>query len=262
VSTLHIAPGASAGGSLRQAIHDAGRNEDVLSFRDDLSCGPIDSDDLSPRVAWWTRFYGDDWETEVAPLEAFWERVATTDDRLVVWFGRHSALEQAFFLSWADRIAERPYSIIDVTGLRLPSNRPDGSRALSRPTPAVSILPPYQLRSLFGSERQVAAQEVEEARRQWRRLRAENAPFRIVTPAGLVSAPVDHFDPLLMDCVNTEWRKVARVIRDTMGLNSEPYLQTGDIMLLARIIALIDQGKLLAEGDPWDMQSSRVRLAS
>lgn len=257
--TLHIAPSHSAGGSLRQAIRGAGRNEEVLFFRDDLSCGPIDSEDQAARVAWWTRFH-DDWETEAAPLKAFWDRVATTDDRLVVWFGRHSALELAFFLAWADRLDERSYSIIDVTGLRLPFHRPDGSPALSQPTPAVSIMPEYQLRSLLGSERQVTPQEAEEARLQWRRLRAENAPFRVVTSVGLVSAPVDHFDPLLMERVTTEWRMVARVIGDTMGLNSEPYFQVGDIMLLARVIALIGEGKLLAEGYPWDMHSCRVRL--
>jgi hypothetical protein len=214
-------------------MRDAGRDEEILFFRDDLSCGPIDSEDMATRVAWWTQFHGD-WETEAAPLKGFWERIATTDDRLVVWFGRHSALEQAFFLALADRLGERSYSIIDVTGLRLPFNRPDGSQALSAPTPAVSIMPPYQLRSLLGSERQVAPQEAAEARRQWRRLKVENAPFRVVTPAGLVSAPADYFDTLLMGRATPEWRKAARIIGDTMVLDSEPYLQTGDIMLLAR----------------------------
>jgi hypothetical protein len=260
MSVLHIAPGHSAGGSLRQAIRAVGRHDEVLFFRDDLSCGPIDTEDLAGRVAWWTRFYGDDWETEVAPLKAFWDRVATTDDQMVVWLGRHSPLELAFFLAWADRLGNRPYSIIDVTGLRLPSNRSDGSVTLSPPIPAVSIMPPYQLASLFGSERPVTAQEAMEAGLQWRRLKSENAPFRVVTPAGLASAPVDHFDHLLMERVTSEWRKVARVIGDTMGLNPEPYPQVGDIMLLARVIALIDEGRLLAEGDPWDMHSCRVRL--
>jgi hypothetical protein len=115
--------------------------------------------------------------------------------------------------------------------------------------------------SLFGSERQVADQQAEEARRQWRRLKAESAPFRIVTPEGLASAPLDHFDPLLMERVTGQWRKVARVVGDAMGYNSEPYIQVGDIMLRARVIALIDEGKLLADGDPWDMHSCRVRLA-
>src|SRR5262249_20816392 len=148
----------------------------------------------------------------------------------------HSALELAFFLAWADRLGERSYGIIDVTGLRLPSNRPDGSPALTPQTSAVSIMPEHLLRSLLGSERQVTAEEVEKARRQWRRLKTENAPFRIVTPAGLVSAPVDHFDSLLMERVTTEWRKVARVIGDTLASNSEPYFQVGDIMLLARVM--------------------------
>jgi hypothetical protein len=31
-------------------------------------------------------------------------------------------------------------------------------------------------------------------------------------------------------------------------------------MLLARVVALIGEGKLLADGDPWDIFSCRVRL--
>jgi hypothetical protein len=76
----------------------------------------------------------------------------------------------------------------------------------------------------------------------------------------LVSAPADHFDHLLMEQVTSEWSKVARIIGDTMGFNYEPYWQVGDIMLLGRVIALIDEGKLFAEGNPWDMHSCRVRL--
>ena len=87
-----------------------------------------------------------------------------------------------------------------------------------------------------------------------------NAPFRVVTPTGLVSAPVDHFDPLLIERATPEWRKIARVVGDTMGYNIEPYMQVGDLMLLERVVALIDEGKLLAAGDPWDMHSCRVRL--
>jgi hypothetical protein len=45
-----------------------------------------------------------------------------------------------------------------------------------------------------------------------------------------------------------------------MGYNSEPYMQVGDMMLLVRVVALVSEGKLLADGDPWDMRSCRVRL--
>jgi hypothetical protein len=51
MKTLHIAPGDSAGGSLIRAIRDAGRDDQVLPFRDDLSCGPIGSDDPSARAS-------------------------------------------------------------------------------------------------------------------------------------------------------------------------------------------------------------------
>ena len=103
---------------------------------------------------------------------------------------------------------------------------------------------------LLGTERPVASQERDEACRQWRRLRAENAPFRVVAPTGLVSAPVDHFDPLLIERATPEWRKIARVVGDTMGYNLEPYIQVGDLMLLARVVALVGEGKLLAEFSP------------
>jgi hypothetical protein len=249
MSILHIAPGHSAGGSLRQAIRAAGRQDEVLFFRDDLSCGPIDSDDLAPRLEWSARFHND-WETEAAPLRAFWERVTTSDDRLIVWFGRHSALELAFFLVWADRLGERPYDIVDV---------PPGP---SRPA-VVSILPELALVRLLGTERQVTAHETAEARRQWRKLRAENAPFRVVAPQGLVSAPADHFDHLLIEQVTPEWKKIARVIGDVYGIGwPDSYLHVGDLMLLGRVMALIDEGKLAAEVVPWDMHACRVRLPS
>ena len=241
--TLHVAPGDSAGGSLRQAIQGAGRDEEVLRCRDDLSCGPIESDDPSARAAWWARFY--DVPESEGDFKTFWSRVTTTDDRLVVWFGRHSAGELSFFLAMADRLGDRSYDIVDVTGAR---------------SPAVSLVLTDRLRALLGTERPVTGQEGEEACRQWRRLRAENAPFRVVTPTGLVSAPVDHFDLLLLERATPEWRKIARVVGDTMGYNSEPYMQVGDMMLLARVVALVGEGKLLADGDPWDMRSCRMRL--
>jgi hypothetical protein len=240
--TLHVAPGDSAGGSLGQAIRGADRDEEVLRCRDDLSCGPIESDDPSARAAWWARFY-DVPEFDV-DFEPFWNRVTTTDDRLVIWFGRHSALELAFFLAMADRLGDRSYDIVDVTEAR---------------SPAVSIIPTDRLRALLGTERPITAQEREEARGHWRWLRVENAPFRVVTPTGLVSAPVDHFDPLLIERATPEWRKIARVVGDTMG-NNFAYMQVGDMMMLARVVALVGEGKLLADGDPWDMRSCRVRL--
>src|SRR5260370_37616985 len=108
MKTLHIAPGDSAGGSLTRAIRDAGQDDEVLPFRDDLSCGPIDSDEPSARAIWWNRFYEAS-EVEAA-LAEFWERVTTADDRLVVCCCRHSAPEPSVFPALAARLRARPYA--------------------------------------------------------------------------------------------------------------------------------------------------------
>ena len=256
MKTLHIAPGDSAGGSLLMAIRNAGRDDEVLRFGDDLSCGPIASDDPAPRASWWEAFY-DSSEVE-ARLRSFWDQATSFEGRLIVWFGRHSASELAFFLAWTDRVTGRPYDIIDVTARQVPFRQQDGS-FVSRPAQFVSIVRHEALQLLLGSERPITAKERETSSRHWRRLRNENAPFRIVTDAGLASAPIDYFDPWILQQATTEWRTVARVVGEVMGHNFEPYDQVHELMLLARVTALVDQGKLLAEGDPWDMRS-RVRL--
>jgi hypothetical protein len=258
MKTLHLAPGSSAGGSLLQAIRDDGRDEDVLRFRDDLSCGPIDPYEPEVRAAWWGAYGYDGLEIEAAHRK-FWDCVATTDDRLVVWFSQHTASELAFFLAWADRLGERTYDIIDVTGRRLPFKGRDGSIALSRPVRSVSMVSSYSLKSLLRKEQPVTAQERDKYSRHWRRLQSENAPFRIATETGLVSTSIDHFDPWLLAEATSEWQSVNRVVASAMGFNSEPFFQVGDVMLHARVVALVDEGKLLADGDPSDI-GCRIRL--
>jgi hypothetical protein len=229
----------------------------LLKWPDDLSCGPIDPGDPEQRDAWLD--YGD-WDL-AGKLRAFWQRVETADERLVVWFGRHCANELAFFLNWADRMGDRPYDIVDVTGREFPSARPGGTTPLTWQAKSVSILNADKVRSLLGSERPVTREERTAARECWRRLKSENAPFRIVTETGLASAPIDHFDPLLLEQAGSDWRKVAYVVGMTMGLSAEPYYQVGDGMLLNRLIALVEAGKLVADGNPWERQVCRVRLA-
>jgi hypothetical protein len=258
MQTLHIAPGDSAGGSIAQAVRDAGRDDEVLRFLDDLSCGPIATNEPSARAIWWDRFH--EAPKVRSSLERFWERVTTTDARLVVWFGRHSARELAFFLAWVDRLGDRPYQIIDVTGQQLPFKKQDGSMALSRPVQCASTVRPEALKLLVGTERPMTAREIDEGRQRWQRLRHENAPFRIVTETGLVSTSIDYFDPLILSYATSEWQTVINIVADTMGYHSEPYFQVGDLMLRARIAALVDEGRLLADGDPWDMHC-RIRLS-
>src|SRR5476649_1972926 len=105
MKTLHVAPGYSARGSLIQALQGAGLDDEVIGFPDDLSCGPIDTDDSQQRAAWWPPYYADQ---DFEHIGVFWERLTTSEERLVLWFSRNSAREFAGFLAWADRLGDRP----------------------------------------------------------------------------------------------------------------------------------------------------------
>jgi hypothetical protein len=260
MTTLHIAPSDSAGGSIQEGLRAAGTAFQVLRFLDDLSCGPISPGDPSARAQWWARFGYDASECEDR-LRRFWDRLECTNDhdRLVVWFGRHSAQELAFFLAWTDRLGDRPYDIVDVTARQLPYRRRDGSVSLSRPIQRVATMQPEAVQLLVGEERPITAAERAKSRQDWQRLQTANAPFRIVTDSGLVSAPVDHFDPLLLAQASSEWRLVSEVVHHAIGHTSEPYDQIGDMMLRARLVALVREGRLVADGDPND-RSTRIRL--
>ncbi len=261
--TLHVTPGYAAAGTLAEAIGRAEADTEAIGCPDDLSCGPITS--YAARADWWEAQCPDD-DLRKDPEEdlgkdfaSFWDRIKATDERLIVWFSRYSSAEYAFFLAVVDQLGERPYNIIDVTGTQYPVAGRDGFLTWSEPPRAVSCIWPPGLRALLGSERPLTANEKSEARRTWQRLRAENAHFRVVSETGLNSAPADHFDPLIMERVTTEWQKSARVIGYTMGHNQAD-MQVGDFMLLTRLVALIGRGKIQVESDPWNMQASRLRL--
>jgi hypothetical protein len=176
------------------------------------------------------------------------ETLQTTSERL------------AFFLALADRLGKRPYDIVDVTRLQGTFTQPDGISIVVQPAGAVGIIPTDRLAAQLGTARPISPQEARDAGRQSQRLRMQNAPFRVVTLAGLASAPIDHFDAAILEQAAKEWSSAARVIGSTMAHNREPYIQVGDAILLARLAALVEEGKLLADGDPWDIRACRVRL--
>lgn len=255
MKTLHVAPGHSAAVSLRQALRAAGSDEEVLPCPDDFSCGSVSSPEA--RAAWWKELF----DEPEAPglLRLFWQTLDAWDGRLVLWFGRGSAWDLCFLHLLADNLPDRPLFAVDVTGLQYPVTFRDGRRMMLEPTKTVSCVVPDQLQKLLGTERELGQEERAALRTRWQRLAREDAPFRVVGDAGLISAPVDHFDQVLLDAASPGWRKLARVVGDAMA-DERSLCQVGDLMLQARAVALVEQGRLLAKGDPWEMRACEVRL--
>jgi hypothetical protein len=253
-------PSHSAGGSLMQALERAGREETVLAFPDDLSCGPIQGSAPAARADWWVWMYCGEPEDGVAEMQAFWDRVTTTDDELVVWWGRHSSRECAFFMALADRLLDRPFNAIDVTEVEYSFTGGDGSQILSQAPQEVSTMQREGLAGLLDTQKPVNEAERRDAALHWRQLRQENAPFRILSPGGLVSAPLDYFDDQILAQLSLEWQKVPRVLWNSSRLDERQHIQLSDYMAHKRLVFLVENGRVLADGDPRNTRTCRVRL--
>lgn len=261
MKVLHVAPGDSAGGSLRQALRLAGEDgENVLPCMDDFSCGPISSLAPASRARRWELFSS--WystpEVELR-LAEFWSTLDAWDGEFVLWFGRGSALELSFLHAMVDRLEGRRISFVDVTGFQYLVSRRDGTKSMCEPMPAVSIVRSEALQTLLGTEREPSGEELDGLRSRWRDLVRDDAPFRVATGEGLISAPADYFDSALLELASGEWRKVNRLIGDAF-CHDKAYMQIGDLMLQSRIVALVEQGRFIAKGDPWEMRACEVRL--
>jgi hypothetical protein len=252
---LHVTPGHSAAASLRHALRGAGSADELIPCPEDFSFGPISSP--AARAAWWEGLF----DEPDAPgfLRLFWQRLEAWEGRLVLWFGRGSAWDLSFLHVMADTLPHRPLFAVDVTGLQYSSVRRDGTRTVCESTPTVSIVVPGPLQDLLGTERELGQEERAVLRARWQVLAREDTPFRVVGASGLVSAPEDHFDQALLDAATPGWRRLARVVGDTLASDRARF-QASDLMLHVRAVALMEQGHLLADGDPWDMRSCKVRL--
>ncbi len=115
--------------------------------------------------------------------------------------------------------------------------------------------------ALWDLARPITPEERKSYQSLWQRLRAEDAPLRVLKEGELVSAPLSYFDPLLLSFTTSEWRRAMRLVGDALGsLDYENCFGTFDIILSARIRSLVQAGQLEARGDLYELYSAEVRL--
>ncbi|UPK04200.1 DUF1835 domain-containing protein [Bradyrhizobium sp. 170] len=124
-TVLHFVFTPSGAGCLSQALKTAGRDDQVISFFDDLSFGPINPPDSSLRVKWVENELGrTGWDDVTAESERFWREAPSSDHRTVAWLTRRSAKEYAGFLEWSWRMRDAPYDVVDLSNVKV-SYRPE-----------------------------------------------------------------------------------------------------------------------------------------
>jgi hypothetical protein len=263
--TLHVVFSDSAAGLLRRALRSAERTEQVLSFPDNLSFGPINPPDCQIRIEWMKQYLGcssHDWDWLRAATSEFWSSALSASERLTVWTSRRTTLEYSGFLEWVCRCDDRIYTVVDLTNAVTESRRPDGTLGQDQVV-SLALLNPDQVQILSFLDRAAPLPAVarDDYRQMWDQLRAENAPLRIIRGARLQSAPITAFDELLLSSADERWLKTARVIGKAMAESwDDDGIQVDDLVLGARVQALVEAGHLDGRGDLSDWHHSEVRL--
>jgi Protein of unknown function/Domain of unknown function (DUF1835) len=262
---LHIVFTPSGAGSLRQALANAGRDDQVISSFDHLGFGPINPLDLLLRSKWVENELGwTGWDGIARDSEQFWREALVPGHRKVAWLSRRSAMEYAGFLEWLWRMGDTPCEVVDLSEVKI-SRGPEHSP----PPPPVLAMSLGILSSdiicrdkLWDLAEPLPPAARERYRYLWQELRSENAPLRVIDGDRLVSAPISFFDTRLMSYVTNDWQKVAMVIGKTLAAEiDDEVLQVGDIVLAARIDAMVESGLLEIQGESaLEMHDSLVRL--
>jgi Domain of unknown function (DUF1835) len=144
---LHIVFGESAGGTLRLALRQAGRDDEVLSFNDDLSFGPINLPAPIARAAWArAKLYFPDMALAMLYVgsERFWHTARSAQKR-VVWFSRRTASEFCGFLELVSQMGRQSYDVVDLTGVEISYRTRDGG-STNRMILSLAELSPNEVR--------------------------------------------------------------------------------------------------------------------
>ncbi len=266
--SVHVVFSPSAAGTLRKALKRLGKTDRVIGLPDSLSVGPIDPPDEILRQSWGrsvlrtdsilpNRFDGDPLE-----VERTWAEATAPEARPVFWTCLSSPMEHSCFLAFAARMEGRSFDVIDTTDLD--STTIDG---IERPG-STGVMRAHDLvaSGLFDKRRAFSLAEHRAAVAAWTDLRRENAPFRIVRDGRLVSAPLTHYDALLVEQAREEWEIAPRLIGRVMDVLHKGIAPTGhgrgdiagDVVLLGRMIALGDNGALRIAGPGPGMRAFQV----
>lgn len=82
---------------------------------------------------------------------------------------------------------------------------------------------------------------------EWLKLTQENAMVRILEGGKkIISKGEDYYDAEILKNITGEWQKASRVLQNTLNRMK---VKTSDVFLMWRVKTLIEEGRLLAEGD-------------
>ncbi|ESQ78106.1 DUF3658 domain-containing protein [Asticcacaulis sp. YBE204] len=251
---LHIVFSLSASASLREALKQIEWPDEVIGLSDDWCLGQIAEIDTVSRLRFVEESLGYELHEDQDQIETFWHRSLISSRPRIVWFSEWSTKEYCGFLEWLRRNEGAPFQLVDLTDTLLPALA-DARQKL--PVQCVSTLTTenfirHQLWSLAVSPDEA---KLRRWTNLWQRLRQENAPLRVMTPDGLMSASMDYFDNQLLKFVGSRWRRAVLIVGHMLGammfdsFRKGGVYQCGDLIFFTRLRVLVETGVLESKGD-------------
>ena len=211
---VHLVLGYSAAVCLQAACDACGMPGTVTRFGGELAHGPLGA--TCPLVL--------QMRALTKPLDQ------SRHDALVVWVSDN--VEDTIFMAIAsEQSNERPESFCRV---RVP--------ALDL-RPFVAMHSPAQLAQLYATCESVSATELQSMAQDLERIRDTCGPLRRLEQGHVVGAPIDFYDPLLLDACGPDWQTKGRVMALAMARCDGPNLMS-DGFFAARLGHLVDAGHI------------------
>jgi hypothetical protein len=255
-SFLHIAQGDTACGLLRQITRSFGVPGDLDCIRDDLSHGPLA--DGRARMAYMKaccRAFRAEYDPDptVDDADGQWEALVRRVERMnpdsvVVWHA-DTAADYVFVRMAAHwlRICDVQIGLVDV-----PPRGCDHGAA---------IYTPAQLAEFWTRFRAVSREERESLAAEFSSIQARPEPLRRYDGKALTFLPVDAYDGRILSVIGDDWLPAVRVIADLWAGWKDGRNWPSDIFIASRLAALIETGRVQAQGDRSSIQARRVRLS-
>jgi hypothetical protein len=225
----------------------------VAGIPDDPSHGPLD--DGRERVAYMQAcFRGyDDWSSDITDAFAPWrELIARLDaeepEAVLIWSGDN--VSEAIFLAmacWWLRQRREPVLRVAMPGQ-------DGRHHVATYAPA-------ELTELYRTRRELKEAERVALSEDFVRIRDENGFLRRWVNGQIVGVPADRYDRLLLNACSSNWLPAPRVVGAAMGRCDRHNLMS-DLFFASRLQALIEAGRIEAEGVRDRLRDYAVRLAA
>ncbi|HLU17505.1 MAG TPA: DUF3658 domain-containing protein [Edaphocola sp.] len=235
MSIVHMIVGDHAADLLKRALADQA-DTDFFVIKDVFNVGPLRSEELSfaaLRTEFWRTVTGDN-NVVADDLNRLMELSTQLSNeqvkKIFFWMSGIPADVCSYF--WLLHFMKKHLGkvfVININGLPFL----DDENRLFYPQ-SIAELPLRQVHKALRLARAISPSEWETDGDEWKRLIfEENAGVRIVTGAKQVqSKPIDFYDKILLEQVNQNNQKIARVVAKTMEKHQ---IHTGDLFLIWRL---------------------------